>query len=356
MDYKALVESLKRQGILVGDEVVGYKTNPYLDMPKSLAFEDVSINQSMNSCASRLDADVKSEVFRGVFLDVPMIASNMSAVTNASFCIALRKLGALGILHRAFPVEQDYLDEVKKVAKECDLVAASIGVGGSQLELADKLISAGANVITIDIAHGYSQPVIDLGRTLKKRYPHIKLVVGNTINTELMYLVADFADAVKVAIGTGSACITRYTAGCYQHPFSLLQNFHPVSRKLGLPVIQDGGIKSPSDFTKAIAAGAGSCMLGGGFARCPESAADLVYVDGVPKKLYFGMASKEAQNRWKGGLKPGTCAEGKSLYLDLGEPVAQFIERYSGALRSGITYSGATDVKSFQDKVEFVRL
>jgi IMP dehydrogenase/GMP reductase len=287
-----------------------------------------------------------------------MIASNMSAVTNAEFCITLRKLGALGILHRAFPVEQDYLDEVKKIAYKSDIVAASIGVGPGQLELADKLIAAGANVITIDIAHGFSQPLIDLGRAIKKRHPrHIKLIVGNTINTDFMYLVDDFADAVKVAIGTGSACITRYTAGCYQHPFSLLQNFHEVSRKLGLPIIQDGGVSSPAHFTKAIAAGANSCMMGGAFARCPESAADLIEMkDGSFKKLYFGMASLEAQIRWKGGLKPGTCAEGKSLQLDLGEPVAQFIERYSGALRSGITYSGATDVRSFQDKVEFVRL
>lgn len=356
MDYKALVLDMARKGLLVGDEDFGYRINPYLEMPRSLSFEDVSINQDMNACLSRLDADIKSEVFRGVYLDTPMIASNMSAVTNSSFCIALRKLGALGILHRAFPVEQDYIDEVKRVAKECDLVAASIGVGGSQLELADRLIAAGANIINIDIAHGFSQPVLDLGKTLKKRYPGIKLIVGNTINPKFMKLVADFADAVKVAIGTGSACITRYTAGCYQHPFSLLQNFHSASREYGLPVILDGGIKSPADFTKAIAAGANSCMIGGGFARCPESAADLVYVDGSPKKLYFGMASKEAQARWKGGLKPGTCAEGKSLYLDMGEPAAQFVERYSGALRSGITYSGATDVKTFQDKVEFIRL
>jgi IMP dehydrogenase/GMP reductase len=357
MDYKDFVEGLKRRGIVVGDETVGYKVNPYLDMPQSLSFDDVSINQSMNVCDSRLDADIKSEVFRGVYLDTPMIASNMSAVVNADFCILLRKLGALGIMHRAFPVEQEYLDEVKKVARECDVVAASVGIGGSQLELAEKLIvHAGANVINIDIAHGYSQAVIDMGRTLKKKFPHIKLIVGNTINPEFMYLVADFADAVKVAIGTGSACITRYTAGCYQHPFSLLQNFHPVSRKLGLPIIQDGGIRGPSDFTKAIAAGANSCMMGGTFARCPESAAELHYVNGVPKKLYFGMASKEAQVRWKGGLKPGTCAEGKSLFLDIGEPAAEFIERFGGALRSGITYAGATDVKSFQDKVEFVRL
>lgn len=356
MDFKALLPDLLAKGIVVGDERVGFKINPYLDMPKSLSFDDVSIDQSMSICASRLDVNTKSEVIRGVYLDKPMIASNMSSVVDSYFCVLLQEHGALGVMHRAFPNEQDYLNEVKLVSGAGGWVAASVGVGSSQIELADRLISNGANIINIDIAHGYSEALLYTGAAIKKKHPNVKLIVGNTINTELMYLVDGFADAVKVAIGTGSACITRYTAGCYQHPFSLLQKFHTVSRELGLPIIQDGGIKGPADFTKAIGAGANSCMIGGGFARCPESAAEVHYVDGVPKKLYFGMASKEAQVRWKGGLKPGTCAEGKSILLPMGEPVADFIERYIGALRSGITYAGANDVRSFQDNVKFIRI
>jgi IMP dehydrogenase/GMP reductase len=67
------------------------------------------------------------------------------------------------------------------------------------------------------------------------------------------------------------------------------------------------------------------------------------------------MASLRNQEKWKNGLKKGTCAEGKVIYLDIGEPVEDLIERYSGALRSGITYAGANDIKSFHEKVSFVR-
>jgi GMP reductase len=97
-------------------------------------------------------------------------------------------------------------------------------------------------------------------------------------------------------------------------------------------------------------------MAGKIFAMCPESAAEIISENGdYPKKVYYGMASRKAQNEWKGGLKVGTCSEGKTVYLNLGEPAEGLLERYSGALRSGITYAGGTDINSFQKEVEFVR-
>ena len=47
----------------------------------------------------KLDANITSEAIRGVFLSVPMMASNMSTVVNADFCILLNKLGAMGVMH-----------------------------------------------------------------------------------------------------------------------------------------------------------------------------------------------------------------------------------------------------------------
>lgn len=325
------------------------------NLPISLGFEHISIAQKKNICSSRLDTDISSEFMRGVKLEVPLIAANMSTVVDADFCIRLRELGALGIMHRALSKDV-YLAEVKKIAERCDLVAVSIGVGEDQFELCRDLISAGANIITIDIAHGYSEPVIALGKKIKTEFKHIKLIVGNTINVDMMYEVDGFADAVKCGIGQGKSCETKNTAGCTERQFSAVLKFKEVSRRLGLPVISDGGIREPADFTKAIAAGANSVMAGSIFCRCPESAADIIEIDGARKKIYQGMSSRAVQEQWRCGLKKGTCPEGKAIYLDLGEPLEALIERYTGALRSGITYAGAKDIQSLQDQVEFVRL
>jgi IMP dehydrogenase/GMP reductase len=326
-----------------------------LQLERSYAFEDVAIKQKKNICSSRLDADISSEIIRGVKLEVPLIASNMSTVVNANFCVQLSKLGALGILHRADD-KNNILSSIKVIARECEWVAASIGIENNQFDFARNIIDAGCNIITIDVAHGFSDTVLDLAKKIKKNFPHIKIIVGNTTNENMIYECYDFVDAIKVGIAQGLACETKNTAGCTEKQFSAVLKFKNISKKFGMPIISDGGIREPADFTKAIAAGANSVMAGSIFAACPESAAPFVYINGKEQKLYAGMASEYVQNEWKGGLKSGTCAEGGVRYLDVGLSMDKLLERYSGALRSGITYAGANSIISFQQNVEFVRL
>ena len=326
-----------------------------ISIPRSYGFEEIAIKQKKNICNSRLDVDIKSEIIRGVFVNIPLIAANMSTVINSEFYIKLYKLGAFGILHRALSPEL-ILKEISTVAKECEWVAASVGVDNNTLDFVSKMIKSGCNIITIDIAHGYSDKILNLGRSIKKLSDNVKVIIGNTTNTDILEECADFADAVKVGIAQGMACETKNTAGCTEKQFSAVFNFKQLAKKYGMPIISDGGIREPADFTKAMAAGANSVMSGSIFARCPESAAEIVNKEGQEYKLYAGMASRYVQNKWKGGLKEGTCPEGGIRLLNLGESVSNLLERYSGALKSGITYAGGKDIKTFQEAVEFVAL
>lgn len=324
-------------------------------MQLNLGFDNVAIYQGKNVVKSRLDVNISTEFVRGLHLVMPLIASNMSTVVNANFCIELGRLGALGVMHRALG-HDIYIDEVKKIAQSCELVAASIGIGDSEFALAKSLINAGANIIVIDIAHGYCDAVLALGKKIKRYAPSIKLILGNTINPDMIYEADEFADGIKIGIAQGFACETKDTAGCTAKQFSAIQHCVHASKQCGIPLISDGGIRKPSDFTKAILAGANSVMAGSIFARCPSSAAPIINIDGVDKKVYAGMASRQVQNEWRGGLKDGTCPEGKTTYLDLGEGTDALLERYSGALRSGITYVGADNVTGAQSKVRFIKL
>ena len=352
--------NLVKKGIILFNHKEGrYYISPNVElntMDISLGFNDISIKQNKNLCQSRLDVNIRSEIVRDIHRDVPLVAANMSTVVNADFCIKLYKLGALGILHRAYQNDQDYIDNVIKIANECDIIAASVGVGKGQFALSKRLLQHGCNLLVIDIAHGYSDTVIDLAKRIKKYSPTCKVVIGNVSNPEIMYQVSDFVDGVKLGIANGLACETKSTAGCNEKQFSTVMKFKDLSRKFGLPIISDGSIRDPSDFVKAIGAGANSAMAGSVLARCPESAAEVIKIDGEYKKLYAGMASRYVQKKWRGGLKLGTCPEGKVLYLNIGESVDDLIERYSGALKSGITYAGGNDIRSFQNCVEFVRV
>jgi len=361
MEIAQLVAEGLEKGFIVS-EGEGYVWNPSSALSKSLGFEEVALLQGKNKCKSRLEPNLRSEFIRGMYLDVPLIASNMSTVVNVEMCRLLDKAGALGVMHRAWRSEDDYIKAVRQLSanehgfdntkpEACTIVAASVGVGDSQVYLAERLYDAGATLLVIDIAHGYSDAVKETAVAIKKCCPFVKLIVGNTINVDMLREFDDVADGVKVGIAQGLACETKNTAGCTERQFSAVFKFKEEASRLGMPIISDGGIREPGDFTKAIAAGANSVMAGSTFARCPESAAEVV----EGKKIYAGMASRYVQERWKGGLKPGTCPEGKIVPLDIGEPVDKLLERYAGALRSGITYAGATDIQSFQEKVTFIR-
>jgi len=353
-----LIQELIDKGILFKNPTTGdLNLNPLLDLfnsEVSYGFEDVAITQQKNICKSRLDADISSEIIRGVNVKVPLIASNMSTVINSDFYIKLVELGAFAFMHRAAS-DETLESEILKISSKCPWVAASIGIDDSQFNFAKKLINKGANIIVIDIAHGFTDSIFDLAKKIKSYSKTVKVVIGNATNPEIMYECGDIVDAVKVGIAQGFACETKNTAGCTEKQFSAVLKFKNLSRKFGIPVISDGGTREPADLVKAIAAGANSVIAGKIFAACPESAADTELVNGVLKKVYAGMASRYVQDKWKGGLKPGTCPEGGVRYLDVGESAEKLLERYGGALKSGITYAGANDVVSFQDKVKFIR-
>lgn len=332
-----------------------YYIDPYFlikTMDKSIGFNDAAILQGKNICNSRSGINIKSEIIRGVIRPIPLIASNMSSVSNSEFINKLFKLGAFGIMHRAIN-ESILIEEIKLISKECEWTAASIGIGDDQFNLAENLIKSGANIIVIDIAHGYCNSVIELAKKIKIKFSDIKIIVGNTTNIDMLKETYKFIDGIKIGIGQGLACETANTAGCTEKQMSVVLKFKVLANEMGIPVISDGGIRGPSDFVKCIGGGASSAMAGSIFARCPESAAEIVEIDGVKKKIYSGMASRLIQEQWRGKVH-NDCPEGKTLFLDLGESVEKLLERYSGALRSGISYAGFDNIEDFKKGCEFI--
>jgi len=321
---------------------------------QSYRFNQVAIKQKENVCISRSDVVTESEIIKGIFRPIPLIAANMSSVVNADFCVKLYELGALGVLHRAFRYDFDYIKETKKISDRCPVTAVSIGIKTNDYLLVESLINkGGANCIFVDVAHGFSKQVLKMCRTIKDMYPTVRVVAGNTINPEMFPMFRGWVDAIKVGIGGGSACITANTAGCTKNQFSAVYDCKLNSREYNIPIISDGSIREPADFTKAIGAGASSVMAGSIFARCPESAAEVIDVGGIKKKVYKGMASRSVQEQWLGKVN-NDCPEGKTNLLDLGESVENLLARYNGALRSGISYAGFKNIDDFRKHCEFL--
>lgn len=90
-------------------------------------------------------------------------------------------------------------------------VGAAIGV--FQIDRAQALIEAGADVLVLDSAHGHTKGIIETVEKIKNEFD-IQIIAGNVATKEAVRdLIAAGADCVKVGIGPGSICTTRIVAG-----------------------------------------------------------------------------------------------------------------------------------------------
>ncbi len=123
-------------------------------------------------------------------------------------------------------------------------------------------------------------------------FPSVELIAGNIATAEAAEaLIKAGADAVKVGIGPGSICTTRVVAGVGVPQITAIADVARVTRKPGIPLIADGGIKYSGDLPKAIAAGADVIMIGSLFAGTDESPGETILYQGRTYKSYRGMGS-----------------------------------------------------------------
>jgi hypothetical protein len=137
----------------------------------------------------------------------------MDTVCDSEMAIAMMDCGGVGCIHRFMNIEEQS-QEVNKVHIHTFKymagipVMAAIGANGDYLERAQELTNAGANVILIDVAHGYHKFVMEAIGNLKKTLPsYVDIIAGNVATAEAAIALQDCgADAIRVGIGGG--CFT----------------------------------------------------------------------------------------------------------------------------------------------------
>ena len=93
-------------------------------------------------------------------------------------------------------------------------VGAAVGVAQNTIERIEALMKAGADVITVDTAHGHSKGVLEMIRLVKKTWPDLPIIGGNiATQSGAQALIEAGVDGVKVGVGPGSICTTRVVAG-----------------------------------------------------------------------------------------------------------------------------------------------
>jgi IMP dehydrogenase len=243
-------------------------------------------------------------------------------------------------------------------------VAAGVGVTTDTLDRMQALVSAGADAIVIDTAHGHSKGVIEKLREAKLSFPGIDIVVGNiATGAAARMLVDNGADAVKVGIGPGSICTTRVVAGVGMPQLSAIYDVFSALKGTDVPLIADGGLRYSGDIVKALAAGGSSVMMGSLVAGTEESPGDTIIYNGRKFKSYRGMGSLEAMER--GSKDRYFQADTKDVKKLVPEGIAgrvpykgtvqEVIYQMVGGLRSGMGYCGAATIDALHE-AKFTRI
>ena len=251
-------------------------------------------------------------------------------------------------------------------------VAAAIGVKGDYLERAEKVLGAGADCIVVDIAHGHSTYAIETLKKVKREFGEVEVVAGNIATSRgATDLIKAGADAVKVGVGSGSICVTRIVTGSGVPQLTAIIDAARAARDYDVPIIGDGGVRNPGDFTKALAAGASTVMIGSLFAGTEESPGPTILRDGVRYKLTRGMASLAATvDRRIREVGVGSTKESELIEEVISESVPEGVEglipykgrveevvkELVGGLRSGMSYSGAHNIPELHRRAEFLRI
>ena len=242
------------------------------------------------------------------------------------------------------------------------LCGAAIGANNEILERSQALVSAGADALALDSAHGHSSNIINAVRRVKDAFPNTTIIAGNIATAEAAEaLIKAGADVLKVGIGPGSICTTRIIAGIGVPQVTAVYDVACVAAKNNIPVIADGGIKYSGDIVKALAAGASAVMIGSLFAGCTESPGDMEIYQGRSFKVYRGMGSITSMNK---GSKDRYFQDGSRKLVPEGVEgrvpfkgaLSETVFQMLGGVRSGMGYCGCRTISDLQEKAKFIRI
>ena len=259
----------------------------------------------------------------------------------------------------------DNLEEYPNACKDAKgrlRVGGAVGIGADTMERVSALVEAGVDIITVDSAHGHSQGVLNMIKTIRTEFPELDIIGGNIVTAQAAIdLVEAGATAVKVGVGPGSICTTRVVAGVGVPQLTAVNDVYEVCKNLEVGVIADGGIKLSGDIVKALAAGADCVMVGGLLAGTEEAPGEEVIFNGRKFKVYVGMGSMAAMKRGSGdryfqGKAKKLVPEGIEGRVAFKGALSDVIFQLCGGIRAGMGYCGTPTIEVLKRDGKFVKI
>ncbi|GAE33986.1 GMP reductase [Halalkalibacter akibai] len=303
-------------------------------------YEDIQLIPAKSIVGSRSECDT-SVTLGGHTFKLPVVPANMQTILDEKLAVYLAENGYFYIMHRFQPEKR--VAFIKDMQSRGLLASISVGVKDEEYRFIEQLKEEQLKpeFITIDIAHGHSNAVIEMIQHIKKHIPESFVIAGNVGTPEAVReLEHAGADATKVGIGPGKVCITKIKTGFGTGGWQLAA-LRWCSKAASKPIIADGGIRTHGDIAKSIRFGASMVMIGSLFAGHEESPGQTIEKDGKLCKEYFGSASEFQKGEKKN-------VEGKKIYVEHKGSLEDTLKEMEQDLQSSISYAGGNKLDAIR--------
>jgi GMP reductase len=329
-----------------------------------LGFKEVMIRPKRSTLSSRAEVSLvrKFKFLHGghEWQGIPIMAANMDTVGTMEMAIALAQHQLFTALHKHYSPAQWKIFLQGSGENITEHIAISTGTSDADAEKLAIILNENPSLrfICIDVANGYAEKFVDFVKKTREKNPNKVIIAGNVVTGEMVEeLLLAGADIIKVGIGPGSVCTTRVKTGVGYPQLSAIIECADAAHGLGGHIISDGGCKVPGDVAKAFGGGADFVMLGGMLAGHAESGGELITKeDGKQYKLFYGMSSETAMEKYANGVAEYRASEGKTTEILYRGLVGDTLLDILGGLRSTCTYVGAQSLKELSKRTTFIRV
>lgn len=315
-------------------------------------------------------------------LKIPVIASAMDGVTDVRFCIAMGKLGGLGVINlegvqTRYANPAEVLDQIVDAGKNVTTLIQKVYTEPIKEELIAKRIQelkaggvlaavssipqkaerfgciaqeAGADIFivqsTVSTVKHISTEYKSLNLAEFCREMSIPVIVGNAVTYNVTQQLMECGVAgVLIGVGPGAACTSRGVLGLGVPQVTATvdcaaaRDYHHKKTGRYVPIITDGGMSRGGDVCKALACGSDAVMVGSAFARATEAPG---------KGNHWGMATPHANLPRGTRIKVGISGSLKQILFGPAA-VDDGSQNLVGAITTCMGSVGAKTIRQFQE-------